>query len=704
MVALSLTWRSAWRRSALLFAVAATGQCAALWMTETTRYAIYPHYGAWTALLAGAPLALVIIGAQGVLAAALAWRHRSLLWKLLTGVGAGGCLVVAVVLAAGAAVPTESIGRSAGELALSVSITLISLMTVALAAAAAPEEGLAQATAWLTSRCSLPGEVASDRPWDRRLPWIAAGIALVLSAAISRWVLEGVPHIDDSISHLFQAKVFASGQLSAPAPPDSAAFQVDEILIDGPRWFGYAFPGWPAVLSLGVLAGVPWIVNPLLGAALVLLAHALVKRWYDAGHANLVAVLLAVSPWHLFMSAEFMGHGVTAVLGTAGLYAVSRERESGAGHWALVAGLLWACLVLVRPLDAILYGAVASALALFAGVPRWRPVAVVTGLGASAMGAAILLWYNVRLTGRALYTPQMMWTDRRWGVGLDRLGFGADIGIPEWRQIDPVPGHGIPDVLLNLNKNLYTAQSDLHGWAMGSLLLIAVVLAFRLRRGDAALTGLVAAFVVGYSAYWFSGGPDLGPRYWYPAVVALVALSVRGAVVLTQRWHTLLAASGSRVALALLLATVLGLTAVVPWRASVKHFRYRDVSGDLRGLIAGGQLRNALVFVRGERRSDYQSAFNFNQLPLGRDASPVFAWDRGAASREAVRRAFPDRPVTWIERAADGTFRVAGSVPVAAASSLALEDAHGGVDVGKVGEGAREERRRSGDVHEAVVK
>ncbi|MEZ5867819.1 MAG: hypothetical protein R3D46_04865 [Defluviimonas denitrificans] len=33
------------------------------------------------------------------------------------------------------------------------------------------------------------------------------------------------------------------------------------------RWFSATLPGWPAVLALGALLGLPWIVNPLLAGS-----------------------------------------------------------------------------------------------------------------------------------------------------------------------------------------------------------------------------------------------------------------------------------------------------------------------------------------------------------------------------------------------------------------------------------------------------
>jgi hypothetical protein len=135
-------------------------------------------------------------------------------------------------------------------------------------------------------------------------PWFVAVWVTMVSALIAWFVLEGVPHIPDSVSYLFQAKYFSAGYLYLPAPPDRESFVISHVVNDGTKWYGYGFPGWPALLALGVLTGVPWLVNPVLGGLTVLLSHALVQRLYSRLMAGAVVSLLAVSPWFLFMSAS----------------------------------------------------------------------------------------------------------------------------------------------------------------------------------------------------------------------------------------------------------------------------------------------------------------------------------------------------------------------------------------------------------------
>ena len=110
---------------------------------------------------------------------------------------------------------------------------------------------------------------------------------------------------------------------------------------------------------------------------------------------------------------------------------------------------------------------------------------------------------------------------------VDRLGFGSDIGIRAWPNLDPLPGHGPADVVLNANKNAFMVNVELFGWSCGSLLFVAYWLG-RANRRDVPMAVLSAAVIAAYGAYWFAGGPDLGARYWYVLLVPLATLTARG--------------------------------------------------------------------------------------------------------------------------------------------------------------------------------
>src|SRR5207247_2605674 len=84
----------------------------------------------------------------------------------------------------------------------------------------------------------------------------------------------------DENSYLTQARIFADGRLWVQAPPHPEFFRARSFIMDDTRgrFFAKAFPGWAAILSLGVRLRVPWAVTPLLSAATLVLAG-----WAGAG-------------------------------------------------------------------------------------------------------------------------------------------------------------------------------------------------------------------------------------------------------------------------------------------------------------------------------------------------------------------------------------------------------------------------------------
>ncbi|MBI2956066.1 MAG: hypothetical protein HYY26_02015 [Acidobacteria bacterium] len=490
--------------------------------------------------------------------------------------------------------------------------------------------------------------------WQRsdraRLPWLCA-LWVVLASSVLHWVaLDGMPHVPDEAGYIFPAKYLATGRLYLPVPPEPEAFVCEFQLIEGAKWFGAVPAGWPAVLAAGFVAGLPWLVNPLLGGAAILLAHLFLRRLYDREVADGAGLLLAASPWLLFMSASFMPHPLTLVLSLAGLLGIERARREGSLRGAAVAGLSFGALVHVRPLEAVFLAAAAGVWWLAAGWSKLRLLAfaltAVTGL--AMVGA--LLAYNQALTGDPLLFPITRFTDLTYYEGANRIGFGADVGNLGWTGLDALPGHGPLDVVLNTNQNLYLINFEMFGWAGGSLLLVFLLLLWRRWRADGLLWGLLLAVWAGMSCYWFSGGADFGARYWYQMIVPLAALTIRAGQVLATRlqksgWTP---AASQRVWLYVALASVLGIVNLLPWRTLDKYHHYRGIRPDIRRLEREHRFGRSLVLIRGEAWPDYASACIFNPPVPERDApGPIYVRSLGPESRQRLHSYYAGRPV-WI--------------------------------------------------------
>ena len=112
---------------------------------------------------------------------------------------------------------------------------------------------------------SLQGENAQsgmDRPFHQP-GWGGCGF----SGSVR--VFEAVPHVEDEMAYVWQAKVLAHGQITAPTPPEPQSMYVPFVVdANGHRSAKYP-PGWPMVLALGILLGIRTWVNPLLGGLAV---------------------------------------------------------------------------------------------------------------------------------------------------------------------------------------------------------------------------------------------------------------------------------------------------------------------------------------------------------------------------------------------------------------------------------------------------
>lgn len=481
----------------------------------------------------------------------------------------------------------------------------------------------------------------------------AAGYVLAASTLLGFVAYQWHPHVPDELVYLLHARYFADGLLHMPAPPVPSAFEIDLMTYEPQRWYSPVPPGWPAVLALGALVGLPWMVNPLLAAGSVLLTYVLLRRLYDLRVARMTTLLLCASPWFVFMSMNLMTHTLTLFAGLLGAFATERLIHVRHQRWAVVAGCCIGVLGWIRPLEGATVAALLALWVFLHGRGQLRLTGVAVMAIAAIATGALMLPYNAHLTGHATVFPIMAYTDAQYGAGTNALGFGSNRGLG-WPGLDPFPGHGAIDVVVNAALNTFQVNAELLGWASGSLLpLSLLLLARRLWHADIMMLTVISAIVAVHSFYWFSGGPDFGARYWYLILIPCLALAVRGLLSLANRlepgFEGGVPTPGGAGARVLFVAAALSLAALVtyvPWRATDRYHHYRGMRPDVRRLARTHEFGSSLVLVRGRRFPDYASAAAYNPIDL-RAAAPIYAWDRDAATRNAVLRAYADRPV-WI--------------------------------------------------------
>lgn len=653
-------------------AVAVVGQAAALQLIEAGTSVGYQHYRLLSSLdSSNVQLSAAVIGLQAVAVVAVAVRNRQSIRERLTRELVGWrVLPVAVLFVLTAATLSPTVADYVAELTFAAALQSVNAGTIAVAVVALPAEALPSVGRWARRWFGAGGD---SSPADLVVPlaaavW-AAGVALLLAVV----AYQRHPHIADEVAYLLHARYLAEGQLSLPVPPVPEAFDVELMFRDGGRWYSPVPPGWPAVLAVGVLAGAPWLVNPVLAGVSVLLAHRLLKHLYDENTARVGTLLLAVSPWFLFLSMSLMNHTVVLAVALMGALAVARLRECNRPGWAALAGGAAGVVSLVRPLDGLVVGVVLGCWIVAAAGRTGRfKAAAVFGITAAVVAAAVMP-YNHHLTGDPTLFPIMEYTDAVYGAGSNALGFGPDRGLG-WGGFDPFPGHDLLDALINTNLNSFALNTELFGWSCGSLLPVLLLTATRrINRTDLAMMGVVALVVVLYGLYWFSGGPDFGPRYWFLVLLPCTALTARALPVVGRLLSPRRSDGGdddgspgrsfavTRGALAMGLACFAAMTTFVPWRTVDKYHHYRGMRPGARRLPTEIDQGAALVLVRGDRWPDYASAAVYNPLDL-RSGGFVYAWDRGPGVRRELLSAYPDREV-WVvagpTRTGDG-FRVVG--------------------------------------------
>ncbi len=617
-------WRRGARRLALYGALFLLGQGATLQLIRCGNKVGYQHLHA---LDHPAILMIVVVEAAVVLARLreLSAAARRLLevftgWQLL-GVG----LVFFVTSATLSADPLEY----GIELVAAALLQLVHLGALVLAVKSVPRSLLPQAEARF-----------------ERLPQLAALFVFVLAATLCWFSYQRHPHIPDEVVYLYHARYLAKGMLTMPLPAAAPAFNVDLMMYDRGVWYCPVPIGWPAVLAIGAFFHVEWLVNPILGGLGVLLAHAIVRDLYGEKNARLAAVLIATSPWYVFLAMSFMTHTLTLVSALLAGYGLVRLRRTQQLRWALLTGAFVGVVSLIRPLEGVACAATLGLWSLWFGTLGQKIKNALAMAASAAMVGALQLPYNRALTGDAFKFPIMLYTDKMYGKDSNALGFGPNRGLG-WSGLDPFPGHGLRDVLVNANLNLFQINCELHGWAVGSLLLVALaLLSRRLRRADWGFVFGAFTIVFLHSFYWFSGGPDFGARYWFLVFLPGIVLSVRGLEILSAE----LDGEGKKRALLAVLALSLScLVSYFPWRAVDKYHHYRLMRPDIRELAEAHHFGRSLVIVRGNRHPDYASAVTYNPIDFD-DPVPLYAWDQDQPElRRMAVEAYPDRPVYLVD-------------------------------------------------------
>ena len=483
-------------------------------------------------------------------------------------------------------------------------------------------------------------------------------LTFALTTHIASDVLARVPHVQDSLTYLFQAKTMAQGDLWVASPALPQFFEQEFLLVQDGRWFGKYPPGYPLILAIGVLLKASWLINPLLASLTVPLIYQL-GRWLYNGRIGLLAAgLLSLSPFFLFLSGSHMAHA--AELFWLTLFMVAWQKTTarlGRWQWALVAGLATGMAFLTRQLTAVAITAPFFLLTLWQSPLPW-PNRWKKGLVwlAGLLPLVLLLFaYQAAVTGDPFQDPRLLF----WPY--DQLGFGDDVGeapnLLKFALLDetseyavlwhtdpsqPPRGHTPQRGLHNVLRNWQSLQETLFGW-LPLLTFSFLWLPFILKRPsptDWLLLATFTALVVSELFYWHSG-IMYGPRYLYGSFPALLLLTARGGQRLAQ-W--LGGRRGVWLTAVPLLLLILGNILVTLPTLTQSYRGFNFVVGDKLALVetAVPPHENALIFVQSPTDNwwEYGELFLGNGVEL--DGRFIFARDLGDDTNLPLRLQYPE--------------------------------------------------------------
>ena len=469
---------------------------------------------------------------------------------------------------------------------------------------------------------------------------LVGAIALVLTTLVSSDLLDRIPHVQDSVAYLFQAKILAGGAFNVRPPPAAVQsfFSEQFVPMFHGKWFAQYPPGHSVMLMLGVLAGAPWLVGPLLASLSLGCIFLLGRRLYGAGVGLLAALLGLASPLWLFLGSEFMSHSTGLFFAATFLICFARaDGEDASPVWPLLAGFLAAMLFITRELTAV---GVVGPFVLYVILFRrqmWRR-RLLPALGGAAVPLGFMLFYNWIQMGSPFTSTYLAW-DRSFGIGF---------GHSPANNGDFTPADGV----WNAYQNLSMLLPQLYGWPYG----VALALAFSpfilgaARRWDYLLLASFAGLVIAHAFYW-APGLMYGPRYYYEALPSLLLLTSRGAFELARLpcriWPTFRLTRDREIGVlfpaALLLSLVIfSLRFYLPAQLSLYH-NYNYSSGAELRAVEKARIHHAIVFVVTDSFvgwASYGNVFFANDPSLQGDV--IYARDEGP-NNFRLYRYFPGR-------------------------------------------------------------
>ena len=456
----------------------------------------------------------------------------------------------------------------------------------------------------------------------------------------------------DTVSYLFQAKLFSEGKLSVPAPPEHGFSSSPHINVLNGKWYSkYPF-GNALMLMFGVFINAPWFIPALATGGALLFLYLFVKEIYEEMHngiALIAAVLALISPATLGMGSTWFSEPVSRFYLALYLFALLKtlkvEASPSGDHsymqkfgYPILSGFALGYAFNTRPLSAVVFGVVGAGLTVYHLLNQWQErqalLSTIKRFGFFFIPFVVML--GVCMAWNAHFTEDPFMFTHTVAQPYDKIGFGARtegyepnieqafIFTPAW-AIERTWRHILPCISFNAlgwGSYHHNLLKDVELSAIWFIAFVPLILPWCLalfpffhasrNKYDVFCLTLLVGNLLLYAFFYFEGSTwgftPVNARYYTESTfLGFIPLVARGMFILYERFKLL-----ERRRLALGVGVCLLLLSVnTVWsyvRIGERYQNWSPVYQKLPPMVAERDIHNAVIFVsqhRGAPIGDY---------------------------------------------------------------------------------------------------
>lgn len=383
-------------------------------------------------------------------------------------------------------------------------------------------------------------------------------LSFLLLSYVSLRVFMDYPYSMDEYNYLYQARIFSAGRYYLDFDKRYTPFVEKYMIINGSRLFSKYPPGFPLVLSTGVLAGSPGLVNPLLSILSLAIVYLTASELVGRLGAILSVALMASNDYFIGYGASYFSQPLSLMLTSLILFFYVRYAKRQSKQYLLLIGLASGFLLAVRPIDAFCIMAPASCLLLIDGWRTRKLAQHACWVLPFFILLVICVLYNYSLAGRLALTsyPATTFASCNSTLQCNSLVRKAYPAITlEMLIIVPGADTTYENILLVLGAYMtsfkeFTLTGLYKYFLVKSSFFLPLMSAagFFLapRNIKCLLAGNFALLVMLYVLHPSIGWPQYGARYYYSGLTSVVLLAsyVLSSAVSSRRRRIVLAAVG----------------------------------------------------------------------------------------------------------------------------------------------------------------